>query len=57
MHLFNEEIVYVLGYVANNLSCLKNALWLDIGRLSMGIGAGLHCYVVRICIQSCPFLF
>ncbi|KAI5658997.1 hypothetical protein M9H77_27790 [Catharanthus roseus] len=40
------------GYVANNLSCLKNALWLDIGRLSMGIGAGLHCYVAPIYIAE-----
>ncbi|KAK8576333.1 hypothetical protein V6N13_090807 [Hibiscus sabdariffa] len=32
--------------------CWKNALWLDIGRLSIGIGVAVTCYVVPVYIAE-----
>lgn len=43
MTMWLVETMFILGWIL--IACSKNACWLDIGRFSMGIGAGLHCYV------------
>ncbi|XP_031130355.1 sugar transporter ERD6-like 5 [Ipomoea triloba] len=40
------EIFFIVGSVL--IIFAKNIWWLNIGRLLMGIGAGLHCYVAPI---------
>ncbi|XP_019197624.1 PREDICTED: sugar transporter ERD6-like 5 isoform X2 [Ipomoea nil] len=44
------EIFFIVGWVL--IIFAKNIWWLNIGRLLMGIGAGLHCYVAPIYIAE-----
>ncbi|CAI9102341.1 OLC1v1000597C1 [Oldenlandia corymbosa var. corymbosa] len=42
------EIFFILGWILVIFG--KNGWWLDTGRLLMGIGSGMHCYVAPIYI-------
>ncbi|TMX01336.1 hypothetical protein EJD97_024701 [Solanum chilense] len=44
------ELCFIIGWLS--IIFAKNIWWLNAGRLLMGIGAGLHCYVFTV---SCAF--
>ncbi|XP_050381227.1 sugar transporter ERD6-like 5 isoform X2 [Argentina anserina] len=45
-----SEIFSAAGWLA--IAFAQNALWLDLGRLSVGFGAGILCYVVPVYIAE-----
>ncbi|KAK8633729.1 hypothetical protein V6N13_014567 [Hibiscus sabdariffa] len=45
-----SEVFFIAGWLAIVFS--KDALWLDIGRVSIGIGVGMICYVVPVYIAE-----
>ncbi|KAL4353486.1 hypothetical protein GQ457_06G020430 [Hibiscus cannabinus] len=45
-----SEVFFIAGWLA--IASAKNALWLDIGRLLIGIGVSVTCYVVPVYIAE-----
>ncbi|KAG5619602.1 hypothetical protein H5410_004820 [Solanum commersonii] len=44
------ELCFIIGWLS--IIFAKNIWWLNAGRLLMGIGAGLHCYVAPIYVAE-----
>ncbi|KAJ8526376.1 hypothetical protein K7X08_028853 [Anisodus acutangulus] len=44
------ELCFIIGWLS--IIFAKNVWWLNAGRLLMGIGAGLHCYVAPIYVAE-----